>query len=96
MGHYHMREKLLRAVLAHANGEIQKHKANVEVYLEHPAGIGEHSDITEAIQVELDKISRYHDQIAVIKEYFYSSTDKQFRNLRRQNVSLYCRLSQQP
>ena len=71
-----MREKLLRAVLAHANGEIQKHKANVEVYLEHPAGIGEHSDITEAIQVELDKIYRYHGQIAVIKEYFYSSTDK--------------------
>ena len=71
---YHMREKLLRAVLAHASGEIEKHKANVEVYLEHPAGIGEHSDITEAIQQELDKISRYHDQIEVIKKYFYSSS----------------------
>ena len=56
-----MREQLLRAVLAHAQGEIAKHKANVEVYLEHPAGIGEHSDITEAIGQELDKISRYHD-----------------------------------
>ena len=66
----HMREQLLKAILAHANGEIQKHKANVEVYLEHPAGIGEHSDITEAIGVELDKISRYHDQIEVINKYF--------------------------
>ena len=47
----HMREQLLRAVLSHATGEIEKHKANVNVYLEHPAGIGEHSDITEAIQV---------------------------------------------
>ena len=46
----HMREQLLRAVLSHAHGEIEKHKANVNVYLEHPAGIGEHSDITEAIQ----------------------------------------------
>ena len=46
----HMREQLIRAVLAHAQGEIEKHKANVNVYLEHPAGIGEHSDITEAIQ----------------------------------------------
>ena len=36
----HMREQLLRAVLAHAQGEIAKHRANVEVYLEHPAGIG--------------------------------------------------------
>ena len=47
-----------------------RHKANVEVYLEHPAGIGEHSDITEAIGQELDKISRYHDQVEVINKYF--------------------------
>ena len=67
---YHMREKLLRAVLAHASGEIAKHRANVEVYLEHPMGIGEHSDITEAIQVELDKIARYQDQVEVIDKYF--------------------------
>ena len=66
----HMREQLLRAVMAHAQGEIAKHKANVEVYLEHPAGIGEHSDITEAIQVELDKIARYDDQVEVINKYF--------------------------
>ena len=66
----HMRDQLLKAVLAHANGEIEKHKVNVNVYLENPAGIGEHSDITEAIQVELDKIARYHDQVEVIDQYF--------------------------
>ncbi len=66
----HMRETLKNALLAHANGEIQKHKANVEVYFEHPVGIGEHSDITEPIGVELDKIARYHDQLEVLKEYF--------------------------
>ena len=66
----HMRDQLIRAVSAHATCEIEKHKANVEVYLEHPAGIGEHSDITEAIGVELDKISRYHDQLEVINHYF--------------------------
>ena len=69
MGLLHMREQLLRAVLAHAQGEIAKHKANVQVYLEHPAGIGEHSDITEAIQQELDKIATWHDQIEVIQKY---------------------------
>jgi len=26
----HMREQLIRAVLAHATGEIEKHKANVK------------------------------------------------------------------
>ena len=67
----HMREQILRALIAHAQGDIAKHKANVEVYLEHPAGIGEHSDITEAIQEELDKIARYHDQIEVVNKYFH-------------------------
>ena len=66
----HMREQLLRAGLSHATGEIEKHKANVNVYLEHPAGIGEHSHITEAIQCQIDNIPRYHDQIEVINKYF--------------------------
>tara|TARA_B100000287_G_C20514102_1_gene734251 strand:- start:444 stop:644 length:201 start_codon:yes stop_codon:yes gene_type:complete len=65
-----MKEQLIRAMLAHAHGEIEKHKANVTVYLTNPAGIGEHSDITEAIGIELDKIARYHDQVAVIERYF--------------------------
>ena len=70
MGTLHMREQLIRAVLAHATGEIEKHKANVNVYLEHPAGIGDHSDITDALQEDVDKIARYHDQIEVINKYF--------------------------
>ena len=65
-----MRDKLLNALLAHANGDIQKHVANVEVYLENPAGIGEHSNIVEAIEEELNMIAKYQDQIKVIKTYF--------------------------
>ena len=64
-----MRTQLISALKAHANGEIQKHLANVEVYLTNPAGIGEHSDITEAIGIELDKIARYHDQMEVLSKY---------------------------
>ena len=77
MGHLHMRDTLLKAVLAHANGEIQKHKANVEIYLEHPVGVGEHGDVTEAIQGELDKIAKFDDQINVINKYF-SPRSKEF------------------
>ena len=64
-----MREKLKNAIIAHAIGEIQVHLANVAVYLNNPVGIGEHSDVTDAIQCELDKIARYEDQIEVIKKY---------------------------
>ena len=65
-----MRKQLLNALLAHAQGEIAMHRANVEVYLTNPVGIGEHPDVTEAIQQELDKIARWHDQVEVIKTYF--------------------------
>ena len=64
-----MREKLKNAIIAHANGEIQVHLANVDVYLNNPVGIGDHPDVTDAIQCELDKIARYDDQIEVIKKY---------------------------
>ena len=64
-----MRDKLINALEAHAAGEIQRHLANVEVYLANPVGIGEHPDITDAMQVELDAIARYHDQLEVLKNY---------------------------
>ena len=65
-----MRDQLIKALLAHAQGDIQKHIANVEVYLTNPAGIGEHSNIVEAIEEELNIIAKYQDQIDVINKHF--------------------------
>ena len=70
----HMREQLIKALLAHAQGDIQQHVANVEVYLEHPAGIGEHSNIVEAIEQEINEIAKYQDQIDIINKYFKNKT----------------------
>ncbi len=64
-----MRDQLKKALLAHAQGEIQMHLANVEIYLTNPVGIGEHPDITSTIQEEIDKIARWHDQIEVVNKY---------------------------
>ena len=65
-----MRDQLIKALLAHAQGDIAKHKANIEVYLDNPVGIGEHSNILEAIEGELDMIAKYQDQIDIINKYF--------------------------
>ena len=65
-----MREQLIKALLAHAQGDIAKHRANVEVYLTSPVGIGEHSNIVEAIEEEINMIAKYQDQIDVINKYF--------------------------
>ena len=64
---------MIKALRQHAEGHIAKHKANVEVYLENPAGVGEHTDILESIEKEIDIIAKYQDQIDVIKKYFMSS-----------------------
>ena len=61
---------ILDAIKKHAEGNIALHSANVEVYLANPAGIGEHSDIMEAIQGELDEISKHSDRLEVITAYF--------------------------
>ncbi len=68
-----MREQMIKALLAHAQGDIAKHRANVEVYLTNPAGIGEHSNIMEAIEEELNMIAKYEDQVEVIQKYFKTS-----------------------
>ena len=65
-----MRTSLLKALLSHAQGHLEKHKANVEIYLENSVGIGEHSDVMEAIEKELDMVAKYHDQIEILQKYF--------------------------
>ena len=69
-----MRDTLIKALLAHAQGDIAKHKANVEVYLTNPVGIGEHSNVMEAIEEEINMIAKYQDQVDVINKYFKKST----------------------
>jgi len=65
-----MRDLLLDAVIKHAIGHIEKHKVNIEVYLNQSVGIGEHSDIIEAIEVELEEIAKYEDQLEVVRKHF--------------------------
>ena len=65
-----MRDQMINALIAHAKGDIEKHRANVDAYLNNPVGIGEHPDIMEAIEGELDIIAKYHDQIEVLNKYF--------------------------
>tara|TARA_B110000211_G_scaffold213222_1_gene253528 strand:- start:340 stop:540 length:201 start_codon:yes stop_codon:yes gene_type:complete len=65
-----MKVQLLEAARKHAEGVLALHTANVQVYLNNPAGIGEHSDVMEAIQSELDKMAAADDQIEMLNKYF--------------------------
>ena len=65
-----MRKKMIEAIKEPAKGHIQKHKMNVEVYLTNPVGVGEHPDIIEAVEKELDLIAQYDDQLEMMNKYF--------------------------
>jgi hypothetical protein len=65
-----MRDKIKESLMAHAEGHIKKHTANVEIYLNNSMGIGEHSDILETIEKELEMIAKYDDQLHVLRKYF--------------------------
>ena len=64
------RAKMLEAHKSHAQGHIDKHKMNVEVYLNNSVGIGEHPDVLEAIEKELAVIAQYMDELEVLNRYF--------------------------
>lgn len=64
-----MRDILIKAFKSHAQGHIDKHLANVEVYLHNSAGVGEHPDIIEAIESELDEVAKYDDLLSMVKKY---------------------------
>ena len=65
-----LRVKMLDALLADAGGNIAKAKANVEVYLHNPVGIGEHPDVLAAIQEQVDIIAHEEERIEVIQKHF--------------------------
>ncbi len=60
------KEVILRALQAKYEGEREYHKANIEIYLSNPAGIGEHSDVLEAINVELERMVSADEKIHIL------------------------------
>ena len=65
-----MKEQLVKAARMHSEGELERAKTNIMVYMAQSVGIGEHSDIVEAIQEELDKMAAASDRIEMLDKYF--------------------------
>ena len=65
-----MKEQLIKAARMHAEGELERAKTNIMVYMNQSVGIGEHSDITEAVIAELDKLASAQDRLDMIEKHF--------------------------
>ena len=65
-----LRFKILDALRADASGNIAKAKANIEVYLENPVGIGEHPQHLEEMDKFVEKLATANDKLENLKEFY--------------------------
>ncbi len=64
---------LLYALIMQYQADIEKAKANINVYLENPAGIGEHADLVSAVDSQIEIIAHAEDKLMVIDKHFTDS-----------------------
>ena len=50
--------------------EVLKAKTNIDVYMRHPVGIGEHPDLAAAIDSQMELIAHAEDKLGVLQKYF--------------------------
>jgi hypothetical protein len=62
---------LLRALEKKYEGDIAVHTANIQVYNESPAGIGEHPEIVQALDLEVAKLADAQDKLQAIKKLLH-------------------------
>ena len=70
-----MRDMLLAAAKSYYVGMINKHISNVEILLTRSVGIGEHQDIQDAMDKEMDKVAQFDDKLNIILKYFERKKD---------------------
>jgi hypothetical protein len=65
-----MKENIVNALKAHFEAHIVKHKMNVDIMLNNPMAIHEHTDFMGAVELELAQIAEYEDKLEALTKYF--------------------------
>jgi len=62
------RESLLKALMSQYQGEMDIAMANINVYQNNPAGIGEHPDIAQALDTQIEKYATAKEKYEAVQE----------------------------
>jgi hypothetical protein len=65
-----MRKKLLETARAHFESNIHRHRMNVEIMLNNPMAIHDHTDWMAAMEAEIAHIAEYEDKLEVLNKHF--------------------------
>ena len=65
-------QELLEALEQQYRGNIASARANVRVYLENPAGIGEHPDVVQALDTQIAIIAENQEKLDTLNSRRYN------------------------
>lgn len=65
-----MKQALIQAAKLNFQSHIEKHKMNVEVMLNNPIAIHDHTDWMSAMESEIAHIAEYEDKLEVLIKHF--------------------------
>jgi hypothetical protein len=65
-----MRKKLLDTARAYFESHVHKHRMNVEIMLDNPMAIHDHTDWMTAMEAEIAQIAEYEDKLEVLDKHF--------------------------
>jgi hypothetical protein len=65
-----MKDNIVSTLKASFEASIQKHKLNIDIMLNKPMAIHEHTDFMGAVELELAQIAEYEDKLEALTKYF--------------------------
>ena len=63
--------ELVQVLMQDAQAKINLAVMNAGILLNNPVGVGDHPNVMETIQKQLDIISKHKDRLNTLLEYFY-------------------------
>jgi hypothetical protein len=61
---------MIEALQKKYEAEIAVAKANIQVYLDNPAGIGEHPDLVSAVDEQMTKLAEAEDKLESLQKNY--------------------------
>ena len=70
--------ELIEALEQQYRGNIASARANIRVYLENPAGIGEHPDVVQAIDSQIAIIAENQEKLDILGSRRFNFSDNKY------------------
>ena len=65
-----MRNQIINALKMQYAGMMEMHRANIDIYLANPVGIGEHPDVLGAIDSEIAELAAVTEKLQTLMNEF--------------------------